>query len=494
MSPSCLRLPPPMLITTGSKINTYDSCYPPFVWKNHHQSICSSGSSSVCSSTVLQTHLSLIAAPTIGHSGIAHSFQLFFAFVLGGLFFGTALSVVTAFVALGRENIERAWDVTKTVLDRVWNIFTYGLKSARETLVEGKRWKWCWREAYQVLKEQLSLTKKAAVEGIEAIKLEVSLYSSAVGQPGLIALQYFVNKLTPKLIANMAKENLENALNNINNPNVQRMALIDYDFGNVGPKLMSARSYDVDDAIALDFDVVWDSSLNAKVKVTTKRISLNFPVTIKNLRFDGVVRVVLTPLTDKPPGFGAALISFPKAPQIGLDVSVSAVELTKTPWLRTELLKEIQKAVADEFLWPRRIIVPSGLPPQSFRPILAKTQLDELQHSDPLLMAQRRIDSNASMQKTKLKRDKADKKDLGLDVFVGDEEELKTLQMKDEEKDIVETLNDEEGNDHISSKKSASRNTRFRFPWQRKSPRQEVSTLHAMRTTDGWPLLPITYS
>ena len=57
------------------------------------------------------------------------------------------------------------------------------------------------------MKEQLTITKQAAAEGIEAIKLEVGLYSSVVGQPGLVALQYFVDNLT-KLISNIVRENL----------------------------------------------------------------------------------------------------------------------------------------------------------------------------------------------------------------------------------------------------------------------------------------------
>ena len=61
------------------------------------------------------------------------------------------------------------------------------------------------------------------------------------------------------------------------------------------------------------------------------------------MKFDGIVRAVLTPLTDIPPGFGAALISFPKQPKINLDVSLSTLELTKNTFLRNELIKEIQK-------------------------------------------------------------------------------------------------------------------------------------------------------
>ena len=48
---------------------------------------------------------------------------------------------------------------------------------------------------------------------------------------------------------------------------------------------------------------------------------MRIPVTIKNLRFEGVTRIIMTPLIEEPPGFGAVLISFPKAPSVGIDVS-----------------------------------------------------------------------------------------------------------------------------------------------------------------------------
>lgn len=392
--------------------------------------------------------------------GLAHTIHLILAFILGGLFFSTALSIITAFIALGKENILRGWDMVKIVSGRVWAIFTLGLKTARDTLLhfddENKR-RYKWKEAWKVLKEQLTLTKQAAVEGVQAIKLEASLYSAAIGQPGLIAIQYFVDSLSPKLLAAMAKENFVNALNDIQNPNVRKMQLDKFDFGKTGPTLVAARSYKLDDAMALDIDVAWDSDIFAKVKVTTKRIGVVVPVSIKNFRFNGVVRVVLTPLTEEPPGFGAALVSFPKAPNIGLDVSLSSVEITRQPWLRAELLKEIQETVTKEFLWPRRIVVPSGIAPVNPKPLLSRVKLDELRSTDPLLVAQKKIDENELIQKTKLKRDVAEEKELELDVYVG-ESDRKSISLE-AEKSIPEAEAAGENKDNNMNK------SKWKFPW-----------------------------
>lgn len=216
---------------------------------------------------------------------------------------------------------------------------------------------------------------------------------------------------------------------------------------------------DIDDGIAFDMDVKFDSDITAKIKVIPKSRTgitlgnlLSIPVKIKNFRFDGVVRVVLTPLTPDPPGFGAALISFPQAPKIGVDLSLGSVaEITKNPWIRTELMKEIQKAIADEVLWPRRIVVPSPASNKNPPSMLSRMLLEELTKSDPLLRAEKEINENEIIQKVKLQRIMPNEKELGLDVLVGDEESEKKekekaeeMLLKEENENGEETGNDED--------------------------------------------------
>lgn len=355
-------------------------------------------------------------------SSTKHSFQLLFAFILGGLFFSTALSLFTASIAIGEENMIRAWKIFKAVSGTVWEAFTFGLRTARDTLIapsedDPKRKQWCWREAWKVLKEQLAITKKAAADGVEAIKLEASMYNAVIGQPGLMLSQTLVDTLTPKLLSTMAKENVVKALADVRIPQIRRMTLEEFTPFQKTPTLMAARTYKLEDAIGLDIDVEWLTRIQAKVKVTPK-IGPTIPVNIKNFGFDGVVRVVLTPLTNEPPGFGAILVSFPKAPNITLDMSLSKLELTKSPWLREEILKEIQKAVKAQFLWPRRIVVPSMLPPSNPRPTLSKTELNALMESDPLLMAERMMEQNEVYRKSNIQREVAEASELELDVSV----------------------------------------------------------------------------
>lgn len=411
------------------------------------------------SSSISVPDAAAASAAVIKQASGRHSFHLVIAFLLGGFFFSATLSVINAFARFGRENILRGWGLFKIVWGRVWTIFSYGLSTAWGTLIEGKRprFRAFWRE----LKEQLTLTRAAAVEGFEAIKLEASLYTAVVGPTNMVLAQYALDNLTPKLLANIAKENLMKAISEIRNNNVRKIELESFNFGSEGPKLVSGRTYDLrkNDAMAVDFDVKWDSKSEVGIRVTPKLLGVNksksrvtIPVTVKNFKFEGVVRVIMTPLTDSPPGFGAVLISFPKSPVISLDCTLSKVEITKTPWLKTELLKEIQKSVSSQFLWPRRIVLPSAVVPEPIRPFLNRSELDKLTTSDPLLKAQEIIDSNELVVKNNLIRDLPDEDEMleNMDIFVGDENDLERSLGK-------------EGNTTISNNHHGG----LRFPWQR---------------------------
>ena len=236
------------------------------------------------------------AAPRAG----AGSFQLLFAFLAGGLFFSAFAAAITASISLGKANIQRFREVASIVTSRVWNIFCHGLLVAWETFYEGKRWKW--RESWRVLKEQLTLTRQAALEGVEAIKLEAKLYAAATGRP--FFLQHFVDHFTPKFIAAAAEKAFSENLRNIKNPNIRKLRLAEFSFGEKSPQLLSARVYELgQDGVAFDVDVNWESELKIKLKLTTTRIGMTVPVTVKNVCFDGVIRSVLTPLTSDPPGY-----------------------------------------------------------------------------------------------------------------------------------------------------------------------------------------------
>ena len=107
--------------------------------------------------------------------------QLTFAFVCGGLFFATVTATVGAVYAFGLDNVKRGLRLFGLLWRRVWAIFTAALMAARsELLGDGKT---RWKEVWALLGQGFGEAKRAAAEGVEAIKAEAGLYAFALGKP-----------------------------------------------------------------------------------------------------------------------------------------------------------------------------------------------------------------------------------------------------------------------------------------------------------------------
>ena len=75
-------------------------------------------------STQLQySHTTAAFIAKLPMNRFSYTFQLLFTFILGGLFFSTALSVVTAFFAIGKENIFRGWSLAKVCFVEILIVF-----------------------------------------------------------------------------------------------------------------------------------------------------------------------------------------------------------------------------------------------------------------------------------------------------------------------------------------------------------------------------------
>eukprot|EP00957_Ditylum_brightwellii_P103571 7891446-Ditylum_brightwellii.AAC.1 len=173
-------------------------------------------------------------------------------------------------------------------------------------------------------------------------------------------------------------------------PNVKKLTLRNFKTGDAAPRLLEARLFDLGpEDLGFDFQIRWDSNLKADIDVTTK-VRAKFPVSVRNLRFEGPVRVIVTKLTTKEPGWTAILVSLPSPPKIGLDVRVMGGEFTRVPWIRSEITKAINEAIANEALWPRRVVIPAPIPGK-FKSSLSAAQIAEFMVDDPLLRAEKKL-------------------------------------------------------------------------------------------------------
>ena len=169
--------------------------------------------------------------------------SLFGAFVTGGLFFSTAATAAVAAYAFGVDNIKRVALVLQVVVRRVLDIALAMLRVAWLALINDQSTT-RWADARAALLQGFQQTRQAAAEGVDAIKLEASLYAyPPIGAPGLLPLQYVLDRLTPSTLVPAFEEVISDSLANVDNPNIKRMRLKRFDIGGTPPRLMGARLY-----------------------------------------------------------------------------------------------------------------------------------------------------------------------------------------------------------------------------------------------------------
>ena len=156
----------------------------------------------------------------------ASAWQLFIAFTCGGLFFSSALAAVGAVYALGVDNVRQIAALFREISRRVWVLLVRELGAARDALLgdatlpeawssaqaelstssgirklreqSARVWRALrWAEAWLVLRTGIGEARRTAAEGVEALRLEASLYAGAVGPAGLVPLQYALDRFTP---------------------------------------------------------------------------------------------------------------------------------------------------------------------------------------------------------------------------------------------------------------------------------------------------------
>lgn len=196
------------------------------------------------------------------------------------------------------------------------------------------------------------------------------------------------------------------------------------------------------------------SKSNARADLDMKVASFGakVPVTIQNLRFEGPVRLILVGLRPDEPGWEALLISLPRPPNIGFDIKVAGGLITQIPWLRNEVAKILDNAVAEEVLWPRRAVV-SAPTPFKAKPLLDPMQVLSLMRDDPLLRMER--DLMASIPD-----------DFKSTYEASTQEDIPDFDIRQVDNDTKNNGGEDDSNGNGGSQVFAPRRRRLRF-WQR---------------------------
>ncbi|EOD41257.1 hypothetical protein EMIHUDRAFT_462061 [Emiliania huxleyi CCMP1516] len=78
-----------------------------------------------------------------------------------------------------------------------------------------------WAEAWAILRAGLREVGRTTAEGVEAFKMERSLYSAVLGRPALVALQYVLDRVTPLRLEAVLREALVGVLSSIKKKRVE---------------------------------------------------------------------------------------------------------------------------------------------------------------------------------------------------------------------------------------------------------------------------------
>lgn len=391
------------------------------------------------------------------------------SFLLGGLFFSTVAAIVTGVIALGRENTRRAKDVLLIVIRRNWSVvklstqFTMNVLRGKEQMSGFKN---RIPAALQALRDGIAEIRRVFTESVDAIKKETQMYSAAIGLPGLIPIQYIFDRIFPSMLTAPFESAIEDALLQTakDNPQIQKLTLRQFSMGDVAPRLLEARLFDLGNRdMAFDLEMSWTSKARADIDLRISTFGTKIPVTIQNLRFDGPVRLILVGLRREEPGWEAMLISLPRPPKVGFDVKVAGGMITQIPWLQSYFAKMLDKSVADEVLWPRRAVVSAPAPFKS-KPLLNPMQILSLMRDDPLLRMERELIASIPDDfRSSLENAPANANASQFDIQVKD-----TMQRHTDDEDGE--IND--GNNNGGDDSSMSLGRRLRF-WQRQK-REEV--------------------
>lgn len=211
------------------------------------------------------------AATPSSPSTFAPSIQIFLAFWLGGLFCSIILPRL-AFVA---------WGATQALRRRTRAISG---KRRRRDGSRGRRRK----------------------RGNKRFPIDFT----TINRKGLFIFQHIGEQLVGLSVQTQLRKAFEGAFAKVENPNIRMIEVHGFEMQSA-PRFHSGRVYDLGKkALAFDADADWNDAFDATVTITTQRLGVLVPVRIHNVKISGPFRVILTPLIEYPPGFGANLFRY----------------------------------------------------------------------------------------------------------------------------------------------------------------------------------------
>lgn len=189
--------------------------------------------------------------------------------------------------------VRRTWTITVTMIGAAtMALCRRSIPGAPSVNCEQTSARGRWAEALFILRTGLSDAMRTASQGVEAIKLELELYSAQVGVLGLTTLQYMLDRFTPYRLEAILQDSLNQSLSEVQIGS-RKMRLRRFTVGKVAPQLLGARAYELErDALGFDLDISWESQMVANIDVVPASSVATIgalPVSVRNIVFKGPV-------------------------------------------------------------------------------------------------------------------------------------------------------------------------------------------------------------
>jgi hypothetical protein len=162
-------------------------------------------------------------------------------------------------------------------------------------------------------------------------------------------------------LAVVIRRRMQPGLEQLQSATLRETRVQDLTLGDKPPLVEAVKVYDTGDGetCIADIAITWESTGRLQLAVSlTERGDLSVPVEVDDIKFKGIVRIVMTPALNRPPFLGAMTFSSVGTPNIDFRVRVLGGEVSAIPGLREQLMAYAISVTDATFTWPKRIVLP----------------------------------------------------------------------------------------------------------------------------------------
>lgn len=158
-----------------------------------------------------------------------------------------------------------------------------------------------------------------------------------------------------RIFCQMLRENIEPLFEYYKPASVKYMGFKTLSLGSSPLEIVGIRPERTDDHVVLDVDVVWGGS--ALVQLAIHAFGAKMSPKMTDVVFQGTMKIILKPLVDTPPFFGAISVTFMKPPTFYFDLDFGK-GIPMAGAVKKLMIPFIKGLLEDMMVWPNRYVMP----------------------------------------------------------------------------------------------------------------------------------------